>query len=123
MPTPLLLDDAACPRCASPLVTVDADAADDPTTRRRLRRLDGWLRWVWVVGTLVIVSTLGMVLTLLRDGGDSWTWTKVAWAAVQIAFVVVPFMIGVAKAWHRMHTDRTGRRATCQACGHGWTLP
>lgn len=122
MLTPLLLDDATCPACASPLVTIDAEAADDPDTRRRLRRIGGSLRIFWTIGALAIVPTAAMVLHLLRDGGDITTWTEVAWVSVQIALVVVPMMFGVAKAWHRVHTDRTGRRATCLACGHGWTV-
>ncbi|MBK6769256.1 MAG: hypothetical protein IPG72_09695 [Ardenticatenales bacterium] len=122
MPDHVLLDDVACPHCASPLVSIEAAAADDRITRGRIRRANLSLRWIGVIGSIIVVSTAYQIVRLLRDGGSAAEWQPTVEGVFLGAVVVVPFVVAAVRLWGHAHTRRTGRLATCHACGHRWPL-
>lgn len=74
MPNRLLIEGASCPRCESPLVSIDEDAGDDAKTRQALRNVDWWVRAIGTIATLVIVGSVLYGLDLWRQGGSFFAW-------------------------------------------------
>lgn len=122
MPDHIVVEDSACPRCHSPLVTLEGDASDDRITRGRIRRSGRFVRWVGIVGSIIVAGTTYQIVRLLRDGGSLDEWRPALEGMVLITIVVVPTVIAAVRLWDYVHTRRTGRLAMCHACGHRWPL-
>jgi len=106
----LLLEGVTCPRCDSPLVSIDLAAGDDPQTRSRIRSLGGPML---VVVFLVIALALMMVPYALGIGSATYYAL-----AAQVAWVLILAMMAL-----KVRSVRAARMATCHACLHRWRVP
>jgi len=118
----LLLEGATCPRCDSPLVSIDPDAGDDAQTRYAFSNIRWVRRWFGGIALITVVFTLLYMRDVLNRGGSILEWMNIGSTTFYMLAVVATWILGAARAWWYLRTRRAGRLATCHACMHRWRL-
>ena len=105
----MLLEGVTCPRCNSPLVSIDFAADDDAESRRRIRSVDAP---TLVLAGVVVALAVMFVPYVLGIGSTS----------VYQAAAGVLWIIALASMAFKTRSMRARRLATCHACEHSWRV-